>query len=174
MCWARSFFSRMIDAQLATGATHDMRIFTGSALLAALRLKSPSAHAPARANFRKRMIVLPLSRGLRVRPAGFSSRTGEDCRGSNRFWQVSARRRSARDTVQEAENTGKIRTPASLCSGDALFSLRGRAKLQHGVDHGVDITRLGPVVEKRGADREAIADHGRRRRGNAGFMQVRH
>src|SRR5665647_1521090 len=42
----------MIEAQLATGATHDMRIFTGSALLAAPVPKRPRAHTPASASFR--------------------------------------------------------------------------------------------------------------------------
>src|SRR6266702_2638915 len=49
MCWARSFFSRMIEPQLATRATHPMRIFTGSALLAAVAPKRPSAHTLAKA-----------------------------------------------------------------------------------------------------------------------------
>ena len=40
-----------IDAQFATGATHDIRIFTGSAPLAGVTPNRPSAHAPASANF---------------------------------------------------------------------------------------------------------------------------
>src|ERR1043166_7993020 len=54
MCWASSFFSRMIEAQLATGATQDMRILTGScALTAVLR---PNAHTMADAIFNRRML----------------------------------------------------------------------------------------------------------------------
>ena len=48
MCLARSFFSRMIEAQLATGATQDMRIFTGSALAAPTTEKAERAHAGQR------------------------------------------------------------------------------------------------------------------------------
>src|SRR6266700_4085853 len=85
MWTAKSFFSRMMDAQLATGATHDMRIFTGSAQLAALRPKRLSAHAPASANFRKRMVVLPVSPGLHISSASFSSRTVEIVGGPTDF-----------------------------------------------------------------------------------------
>src|SRR5262245_16658801 len=74
MCLARSFFSRMIDAQLATGATHDMRILTGSAAMAALTPKRPKAHAPASADFKKRMIFLPVFAGLAREIASFSPR----------------------------------------------------------------------------------------------------
>src|SRR5262249_12877973 len=56
MCTAKSFFSRTMEAQFATGATHDMRIFTGSELLAGLRSERPNAQAAASASFRKRMI----------------------------------------------------------------------------------------------------------------------
>src|SRR3974390_271075 len=55
MCWARSFFSRMIEAQLATGATQDMRILIGSALLATPPNR-PNAKALARANFMRRIL----------------------------------------------------------------------------------------------------------------------
>src|SRR5215813_10679212 len=53
-CRARSFFSRMIEAQLVTGATQDMRILTGSALCAALAAKS-AATTLANINLDKRM-----------------------------------------------------------------------------------------------------------------------
>src|SRR5450755_492095 len=46
----------MIEAQFAMGATHDMRIFTGSALLAVPALSRPSAHTPASANFNRRIV----------------------------------------------------------------------------------------------------------------------
>ena len=39
MCLARSFFSSRIDAQFDTGATHDIRILTGSALRGAERVR---------------------------------------------------------------------------------------------------------------------------------------
>src|SRR5262245_8078831 len=42
-----------MDAQLETGATHDMRIFTGSALLAVPA--RPSTHTPASASFKRRI-----------------------------------------------------------------------------------------------------------------------
>src|SRR5215510_11239318 len=75
MCWARSFFSRTIDAQLATGATHDIRIFTGSAARVAVKPKRPKAHAPASADLRKRMVSFPPSfAGLAREMARFSSR----------------------------------------------------------------------------------------------------
>src|SRR5262249_49374647 len=75
MCWARSFFSRTIDAQLATGATHDIRIFTGSAARVAVKPKRPKAHAPASADLRKRTVSFPPSfAGLAHEMASFSSR----------------------------------------------------------------------------------------------------
>src|SRR6516225_12421775 len=64
MCWARSFFSSMIEAQLATGATQDMRILIGSALLATPPNR-PNAKTLARANFMRRILILPISLGLR-------------------------------------------------------------------------------------------------------------
>ena len=45
----------MIEAQLVTGATQDMRIFTGSALCAALAAKSAAAATLANINLDKRM-----------------------------------------------------------------------------------------------------------------------
>src|SRR5262249_61437220 len=54
-CRARSFFSRMIEAQLVTGATQDMRILTGSALCAALAPKSAAAATLADINLDRRM-----------------------------------------------------------------------------------------------------------------------
>src|SRR5262245_35891351 len=42
-----------MDAQLETGATHDIRIFTGSALLATPA--RPSTHTPASASFKRRI-----------------------------------------------------------------------------------------------------------------------
>src|SRR5215510_1676577 len=74
MCLARSFFSRTIDAQLATGATHDMRILTGSAAMAALTPKRPKAHAPASADLKKRIFFLPVFAGLARDIASFSPR----------------------------------------------------------------------------------------------------
>src|SRR5262245_46753410 len=64
----------MIDAQLATGATHDMRILTGSAAMAALTPKKPKAHAPASADLNKRMIFLPVFAGPARQVASFSPR----------------------------------------------------------------------------------------------------
>src|SRR5262245_1443301 len=45
----------MIDAQLVTGATQDMRILTGSALCAALAAKSATAATLANINLGRRM-----------------------------------------------------------------------------------------------------------------------
>src|SRR3974390_1642616 len=64
MCWARSFFSSIIEAQLATGATQDMRILIGSALLATPPNR-PNAKALARANFMRRILSSRFPLGLR-------------------------------------------------------------------------------------------------------------
>jgi hypothetical protein len=48
----------MIEAQLVTGATQDMRILTGSALCAALAPKSAAAATLANINLDRRMRVL--------------------------------------------------------------------------------------------------------------------
>src|SRR4029078_2178576 len=53
MCLWRSLVSGTIDTQFETGATHDMRIFTGSALLA--EPARPSTHTPASARFKRRI-----------------------------------------------------------------------------------------------------------------------
>ena len=50
--------SKTIDAQFETGATHDMRIFTGSALLAVPRQGRARTHAGQR-EFQKAHIFLP-------------------------------------------------------------------------------------------------------------------
>src|SRR6476659_6917881 len=81
-CFAKSFFSRTMEAQFATGATHDIRIFTGSVLLAELNPKRPSTHAKASANFCRRMVFLPVSPGLRI------------------LWQASRRERRRLSEVQ--------------------------------------------------------------------------
>src|SRR5262249_36980615 len=49
----------MIEAQLVTGATHDRRIFTGSAACAAPALKSAAAATLANTNFERRMGIPP-------------------------------------------------------------------------------------------------------------------
>src|SRR5215813_9220928 len=87
MCMAKSFFSRIMEAQFATGATHDIRIFMGSAAVAELSPKRPNAHAPTSANFRKRMISSQFRRACALYGKLLVA-NGEDCRRSNRFWQV--------------------------------------------------------------------------------------
>src|SRR5262245_42163591 len=74
MCLARSFFSRTIDAQLATGATHDMGISTGPAAMAAPARKRPRAHAPASADRKRRTFFLPVFAGRARGIASFSPR----------------------------------------------------------------------------------------------------
>src|SRR4029079_15801714 len=69
-CLWRSFFSSTIDAQFETGATHDMRIFIGSALLTVPA--RPSTHTPASASFKRRIFSSQVSPGLRAPAASFS------------------------------------------------------------------------------------------------------
>src|SRR5665213_640345 len=71
---SRSFFSRTIEPQLASGATHDMRILTGSALLACPALKRPRAQRPASTSFDRRMISSPFRRACTCALASVTQR----------------------------------------------------------------------------------------------------
>src|SRR5664280_699343 len=159
MCWARSFFSRMIEAQLATGATHAMRIFTGSALLAVPALSRPSAHKPASANFMRRIVSSQFRRACAFTKASFTPRK-KDCRAFNRFWQASWMRRFTRHSVQhplfdhlvgggeQRRRNGKAERLGGL-EIDRQFVLRRRLHRQVGrllaLEDAVDIIRRATV-----------------------------
>src|ERR1700693_289343 len=61
MCLASSFFSITIEAQLASGATHDIRIFTGSPAALPTPIR-PSAQVSA--NLRNSILSSPFVRAL--------------------------------------------------------------------------------------------------------------
>src|SRR5262249_51315674 len=73
----------MIDAQLVTGATQEMRILTGSAACAALAPRSAAAATLANTNLDKRMGVPPVDCSFRALRR-FTRRGAE----RRRFWQA--------------------------------------------------------------------------------------
>ena len=162
MCWARSFFSRMIDAQLATGATHDMRIFTGSALLAEPAPNRPSAHTPASASFRKRIVSSQFRRACASDVASFASRTRKIVGGPTDFGKPAESRRFTRHTVH-AYGRGRL---AGFLVPDQQPAAQQRHRLdQHVADHG-DLDdageHAGGIGEARGRHHgaaEAVAAH---------------
>src|SRR6185437_11361991 len=138
MCLARSFFSRMIEAQLATGATHDMRIFTGSAALAAPM--RPSAQTPASAILQKR--ILPSQFRRLARWLG-KRLVWRDCRRSNEFWQGGPARLFARHPVQRERGRRSAVDGALLIAIDPQAIARQR-----------DRRRAADVVARGGAEFE--------------------
>ena len=74
----------MIEPQLAIGATHDMRIFTGSALWAVPAPNRPSAHTPASASFMKRIVSSRFA-GLALRLGKLHAANGKIVGGPTDF-----------------------------------------------------------------------------------------
>src|SRR6185503_2830942 len=138
MCLARSFFSRTIEAQLATGATHDMRIFTGSAALATPT--RPSAQTPESAILQRRIVSSQFRRLARWLGKRLVLR---DCRRSNDFWQGVPAQLFARHPVQ------RERDRRSAVDGALLLAIGPQA-----IARQRDRRRAADVVARGGAELE--------------------
>src|SRR6185312_16691093 len=102
-----------MEPQLAIGATHEIRIFTGSACAAALMIR---AQRPARASFCNRILSSQYS-------AVSLNELARDCRRSACLWQ--ARSRRARYPVQRLNRAriARFRMPEQEPAADKRHRL---------------------------------------------------
>ena len=97
--------------------------------------------------------------------------TGARSRPSKAIWHSACIPIGAAGNWSPATATfvfAEITCAPSVSSGTACR--RRGAQLRHRLQHGVDIARLGTMVDDRHADRETIANNGGGRRGDAGFV----